>query len=76
MSNIIWVFELVPNPLDAIRSSGADANNASKAWTIRDVQAKCDILQIDSPVENEYTKHVLAGEHLPIQIESYHSQYS
>eukprot|EP00975_Prorocentrum_lima_P052782 11063255-Prorocentrum_lima.AAC.1 len=60
MSNIILEFELVPNPLDAIRSSGDAATNAAKAWTIRDVQAKLDILQIDSSVENEYTKHVLA----------------
>eukprot|EP00975_Prorocentrum_lima_P049669 10393863-Prorocentrum_lima.AAC.1 len=40
MSKIILEFELVPNPVDAIRSSGSDANNAAKAWTIRDVQAK------------------------------------
>eukprot|EP00975_Prorocentrum_lima_P031906 6699093-Prorocentrum_lima.AAC.1 len=60
MSKIILEFELVPNPLDAIRSSGDAAANAAKAWTIRDVQAKIDILQTDSSVANEYTKHVLA----------------
>eukprot|EP00975_Prorocentrum_lima_P061067 12805393-Prorocentrum_lima.AAC.1 len=63
MSKIILEFELVPNPLDAIRSSGDAAADAAKAWTIReDVQAKCDILLIGSSVENEYTTHVLAGE--------------
>ncbi len=74
MSKIILEFVLVPNHIDALRSTGT--NDDTKTWTIRDVQAKCDILQIDSSVENEYTKHVLAGEHLPIQMESYHSQYS
>eukprot|EP00975_Prorocentrum_lima_P046167 9656283-Prorocentrum_lima.AAC.1 len=39
-SKIILEFELVPNPLEAIRSSGDVAANGAKAWTIRDVQAK------------------------------------
>eukprot|EP00975_Prorocentrum_lima_P016836 3567232-Prorocentrum_lima.AAC.1 len=69
MSKLILEFELVPNYLDAIRSTGTTLTDNAREWTSTDVQAKCDILQIDSSAEHEYTKHVLAREHLPIQME-------
>ena len=74
MSTLIFEFELVGNYLDALVSSGVTADYNARECNITDVQLKADILQIDSSVDNEYTKHVLAGEHLPITLSSYHSQ--
>ncbi len=62
--------------MDALVISGVTADDNARSWKITDVQLKADILQIDSSVDNEYTKHVLAGEHVPITLSSYHSQYS
>eukprot|EP00972_Heterocapsa_arctica_P106289 15658365-Heterocapsa_arctica.AAC.1 len=45
--------ELVSNMEDAIVTAD-DATN-SKRWSISDAQIKCDLLTLDSSLENEYT---------------------
>eukprot|EP00975_Prorocentrum_lima_P062340 12885092-Prorocentrum_lima.AAC.1 len=60
MSESILEFESGPNYLDAITSTGTAATDNARSWTIGDVLAKCDSLHIDSLVEHEHTKQVLA----------------
>ncbi len=74
MSKIIFEFELVGSYLDAIQNKTAATPSAVdllRKWKITDVQLEADILQIDSSVHYEYTKHVLAREHLPTSLSSF-----
>eukprot|EP00972_Heterocapsa_arctica_P053606 7897072-Heterocapsa_arctica.AAC.1 len=49
--------ELVSNREDCI---AADAGMDAKEWNISDAQVKCDLLQLDNSLENEYTEHLLS----------------
>ena len=40
-------------------------------WDITDVQCKCDLLTLDSSLENEYASHLLSGKTLPINFSSW-----
>jgi hypothetical protein len=48
--------------------------NCSNEWTISQVQVKCDLVTLDSGLENEYTAHLLSGKSLPINYDTYISQ--
>ena len=48
--------------------------NSSTEWLISQVQIKCDLVTLDSGLENEYTAHLLKGGNLPINYDTYISQ--
>ena len=57
--------ELVNNYADSARSSG------SQLWSINDVQLKCDMVTLDSQLDNSYAEHLLSGKSIPIAYTSY-----
>ena len=48
--------------------------NTTTKWTIQNVQAKCDVITLDSQLEEIYASHLLSGKTLPINYSSYISQ--
>ena len=69
--------EVVTNPTDAIIGVGGDFTdtNTSTLWTIKDVRIVCDVVTLDSGLQNDYAQHVLSGKSLPINYSTYVSQY-
>ena len=63
-------FELVNNATDSVASSivnGAfDFLNTSTSWKIQDVKVVCDVVTLDSVLQNSYAEIVLSGKSLPI----------
>jgi hypothetical protein len=72
-------FEVVNGATDAIFSpiSGNDINagNTSTTWQIQDVRVVCDLVTLDSALQNSYAEHVLSGKNLPINYSTYVSQF-
>ena len=72
-------FEVVNGALDAIMGTDAAADytdaNTSKIWQIQDVRIVCDVVTLDSALQNSYAEHVLSGKALPINYGSYVSQF-
>ena len=54
---------LVNNLLDAVVIRNV---YSSGLWNISDIQCKCDLLTLDSSLDNEYASHFLSGKSLPI----------
>eukprot|EP00972_Heterocapsa_arctica_P013538 1996226-Heterocapsa_arctica.AAC.1 len=56
-------------------SHGVDATMRSDdyvdEWSISDVQLKCDLLTLDSSLDNEYPSLMLSGKYLPISFSSW-----
>ena len=50
------------------------ADDISKEWEITDVQIKCDVLQLDNNLNDEYVKYLLGGNALAINYNTYISQ--
>ena len=40
-------------------------------WDISDIQCKCDLLTLDSNLDNEYASHLLSGKSLPISFSAW-----
>ena len=40
-------------------------------WDISDIQCKCDLLELDSSLSNEYASHLLSGKSLPINFNTW-----
>ena len=57
--------ELVNNYSDSARAAG------SQLWSINDVQLKCDMVTLDSQLDNSYAEHLLSGKSIPISYTSY-----
>ena len=79
---LTFEFEFINDPTDAILGfmAGATAtnpiaDNTSTSWQIENVQIVCDIVTLDSAMENNYAQHVLSGKALPITYSSYITQY-
>eukprot|EP00972_Heterocapsa_arctica_P069726 10301941-Heterocapsa_arctica.AAC.1 len=62
--------ELVSNRADCL---AADIGIDAKDWYISDAQVKCDLLQLDNSLENEYTEHLLSGKSLLINCSSWNN---
>ena len=69
--------------IGGVVSAYLDANNEdysipkgtfSTSWKIMDAQLKCDILTIDSGLENSYAEYLLQGKHIPIPMQVFISQ--
>ena len=50
------------------------AGTFSTDWTIYDAQLKCDIVSVDSGLENSYSQYLLDGKHIPIRMQTFVSQ--
>jgi hypothetical protein len=57
--------ELVNTYGDSARAAG------SQLWSIEDVQLKCDMVTLDSQLDNSYAEHLLSGKSIPISYTSY-----
>jgi hypothetical protein len=78
-SPLMFEFEVVNGATDAIAGTNAglaytDANT-SKSWQIQDVRIVCDLVTLDSALQNSYAEHVLSGKALPINYGSYITQF-
>jgi hypothetical protein len=68
--------EIVGAATDAIVDpSGGEttftADNTSTDWQIEDVRLVCDVVSLDSALQNSYAEHVLSGKALPINYNTY-----
>jgi hypothetical protein len=63
--------ELVNNGADSVFTGTKNAITFTANWDITDVQCKCDLLTLDSSLENEYASHLLSGKTLPINFSSW-----
>jgi hypothetical protein len=71
-------FEVVNGTTDAIVSVGGStftSTNTSTSWQIQDVRVVCDLVTLDSALQNSYAEHVLSGKNLPINYSTYVSQF-
>ena len=76
-SPLMFEFEVVNDATDAIVGTGdtfTDANT-SKVWQIQDIRVVCDLVTLDSALQNSYAEHVLSGKPLPINYGSYVTQF-
>ena len=76
-SPLMFEFEVVNDATDAIVGHGGvfTDTNTSKAWQIQDVRIVCDVVSLDSALQNSYAEHVLSGKALPINYGTYISQF-
>ena len=68
--------EIVSTSTDAVVDpSGAETtfagDNTSTSWQIEDVRLVCDVVTLDSALQNSYAEHVLSGKALPINYNTY-----
>jgi hypothetical protein len=83
MGGLILEFEVVNDAAEPVIWPTLNAStdpaqfsqaNCSNEWTISQVQVKCDLVTLDSGLENEYTAHLLSGKSLPINYDTHISQ--
>jgi hypothetical protein len=76
-SPLMFEFEVVNGATDAIVGIGATftAANTSIVWQIQDIRVVCDLVTLDSALQNSYAEHVLSGKPLPINYGSYITQF-
>ena len=63
--------ELVNQQADAVTTEAAEGFTNGVNWNISDIQCKCDILELDSSLQNEYASHLLSGKSLPINFNTW-----
>lgn len=72
-------FEVVNGATDPLVGQNASADykdtNTSIRWQLQDVRIVCDLVTLDSALQNSYAEHVLSGKALPINYGSYVSQF-
>ena len=76
-------FEVVSLATDPLLSAQAgnfgdgtyNEGNLSTTWQLEDVQIKCDLVTLDSALQNSYAEHVLSGKALPINYSTYITQF-
>jgi hypothetical protein len=49
--------------------------DTSIQWQIQDIRIVCDVVTLDSALQNSYAEHVLSGKTLPINYSTYISQF-
>jgi hypothetical protein len=79
MGGLTIELELINDPFECLLSdstSGLVLSDAqmSKIWTISDFQCKCDVIQLDNELNNSYVSHLLSGQALAINYNTYVSQ--
>ena len=68
---IVIELELVGNPGDCLNTGSSSTVANSTSWKITEPQIKCDIVMLDSELQNSYASHLLSGKSLPIHFSSY-----
>ena len=63
--------ELVNQQTDAVSIVPANGFGNGSNWDITDIQCKCDLLELDSSLQNEYASHLLSGKSLPINFSTW-----
>ena len=63
--------ELVNQQADAVTTETAEGFSNGVNWNISDIQCKCDLLELDSSLQNEYASHLLSGKSLPINFNTW-----
>ena len=63
--------ELVNSQADAVLTEIVQGIPNGTNWDISDIQCKCDLLELDSSLSNEYASHLLSGESLPINFNTW-----
>ena len=53
--------ELVNQQADAVTPEVTNGFSTGANWSISDIQCKCDLLELDSSLSNEYASHLLSG---------------
>ena len=61
-------FEVVNAATDAVypATNSSGQTTFSEAFVIQDVQLKCDLVDLDNTLDNEYTQYLMTGKSLPI----------
>ena len=72
-------FEIVNNKNDPIvtphTSTKYPVDTTSNSWKIKDIRIVCDVVTLDSGLQNSYAEHVLSGKALPINYGTYVTQF-
>ena len=68
---IVIELELVGNSGDCLGTGATLSVTNSKSWKITEPQIKCDIVMLDSELQNSYASHLLSGKALPIHFSTY-----
>jgi hypothetical protein len=63
--------ELVSNSSDCVYLGPYGSDMCIDNWSISDIQCKCDLLTLDSSLQNEYASHLLSGKTLPINFSTF-----
>ena len=63
--------ELVNHQADAVITAETEGFGNGSNWDITDIQCKCDLLTLDSSLQNEYASHLLSGKSLPINFSTW-----
>eukprot|EP00972_Heterocapsa_arctica_P036753 5410698-Heterocapsa_arctica.AAC.1 len=58
--------ELVSDYTDAIV-----VNEPGDRWSLSDIQVKCDLIELDNSLNNEYAAKLLRGESIPINFSTF-----
>ena len=78
-SPLMFEFEVVNGATDAIVGINPGLaytdTNTSQKWQIQDIRIVCDLVTLDSALQNSYAEHVLSGKALPINYGSYITQF-
>ena len=70
---IILEFEVVGTATDVIvdKVFGATFGATSTSWSLTDVRILADVVTLDSALQNSYASHVLSGNTLPIDYNTF-----
>jgi len=68
---LVFELELVGSPGDCLNTGSFGGAAYSQSWKITEPQLKCDIVELDSELQNSYAAHLLSGKSLPIHFSSY-----
>ena len=63
--------ELVNQQADAVTTETSNGFQNGANWDFSDIQCKCDLLELDSSLSNEYASHLLSGKSLPINFNTW-----
>ena len=63
--------ELANQQADAVTTETAEGFSNGANWEISDIQCTCDLLELDSSLQNENASHLLSGKSLPINFNTW-----
>ena len=64
-------FELVGLASDAVQGVDSTIGHTSELFLIDNVEFKCDLVQLDDSLHNEYAQDLLSGESLPTNLSTF-----